>query len=270
MTNLCPIDRCARPAHEGWTICDQHSWELERNLGDIPALAAELDITLSRQTASGQRNGARSSEKPLAFDYGASEAAFVLRNALVGWVRDLEPDPGPGHDWPADTLDAMARWLLGRIDELRTHPAAEEVVGEISAAVRECTRAIDRRAGRVYAGRCLASRPEGECQVELYARPDKATIKCSGCGATYTLAERRAAMVAWAADRLCTIREIVWLAAMSGQYPETKRTENRLNKWVERGVISPVGVNIHGRETYRFSDVMDALTKADTRKANPA
>lgn len=248
----CPVDECTRPSHDGWTICTHHSWTLERDLGDIPALAEQLDITVSRQTASGARNGARSTERPLAFNYGASEAMYALRNTLVGWVRDLDP---AGADWPADTVPALAMWLLARMGRLRTHPAAEEVVGEVCAAVRECWRAIDRAAERMYAGQCGAAGPEGECVEPLYARPDRAAVDCRACGATHLIEERRAKILAELADRLLTAREIARLAAWSGEHPDTARTEKLLSVWVARKRLAPHGVDLHGRPTYRFGEV---------------
>lgn len=263
MSSLCPHDNCARPIHDGWTLCDQHAWEMERNLGDIPALAAELDTTLSRQTASGQRHGARSSDKPLAFDYGASEAIYVLRNALVGWVRDLEPDPTPGRDWPADRLDAMATWLLGRIDQLRTHPAAADAVGEISAAVRECTRAIDRRAERVYVGVCGH---EG-CAVGLYAAPGRANVACPGCKAVHFVEHRREAMRASLYDRLLTAAEIARMAAYLGDLLDRERVRKLIAKWEQRGVITAHGVNYRGDPTYPFGETLTRLLDAKEKRA---
>lgn len=224
-------------------------------------MADELDTTLSRQTASGQRHGARSTEKPLAFDYGASEAIAVLRNTLVGWVRDLEPDPGPGHDRPADRLDAMALWLLARIDALRTHPAAEEVVGEIGAAVANCTRAIDRRASMVYAGTCGH---EG-CTEGLYVAVGRPNVTCRGCGARYDVADRTAEILTALQDRLLTVRQCARMAAYSGEFPDTRKTENLLNKWVQRSILQAHGLDLKGRETYPFGDILDRLRASRAR-----
>lgn len=260
--DLCPAENCSRPRHDGWTLCDQHSWEIERSLGDIPALADELNTTLSRQTASGQRHGARSSEKPLAFDVGASEATFVLRNTLVGWVRDLLPDPTPANDWPADRLDVMAIWLLARIDQLRTHPAAEQVVDEIGAAVRECTRAIDRRAEKVYVGEC----GHDGCVIGLYAAPGRANVTCPGCKASHPVEARRDALRASLYDRLLTAAEIARMAAYLGDLLDRQRVRKLIAKWEQRGVITAHGVNYRGDPTYPFGDTLAKLLDTKERK----
>lgn len=259
VSHMCPYDKCSRPAHDGWTLCDQHAWELETALGDIPALNEELNTTLSRQTASGQRHGARSTEKPLAFDAGASEATYVLRNTLVGWVRDLLPDPTPGNDWPADRVDAMARWLLARIDQLRTHPAAEQLVDEIGAAVRECTRAIDRRAAMVYAGTCA-------CGEGLYAAVGRANVACRGCGARHTVADCLEALRASLYDRLLSAAEIARMAAYLGDLLDRERVRKLIAKWEQRGVITAHGINHRGEPTYPFGDTLARLLEAKERK----
>lgn len=142
MNHDCPCDPCNRPTVPGWAICKHHGWTLERALAETPALARQLELTITRQAAAGARNGSRSAEKPLAYDPTASEALAVLRSTLVGWVRDLQPDLALQ---PADTLGAIAIWLLRHHGALVVHPAAEQAVDEITAATANGWRAIDRR-----------------------------------------------------------------------------------------------------------------------------
>src|SRR5690606_10226804 len=90
----CPVETCDRPA-TGGLMCGACVSELRRALDAVAELAAELDVTLSRQTPRGATAG-RSSVVPLPYDPRASEAAYVLRSTLAGWVRalrDQNPDP---------------------------------------------------------------------------------------------------------------------------------------------------------------------------------
>lgn len=89
---LCATETCDRPVRDT-TVCVSCLRELEQALGDMTALAEELDTTLSRQTAMGDRSGGSPSAiKPLPYDPRASEALWVLRNTLVGWVRELSEE----------------------------------------------------------------------------------------------------------------------------------------------------------------------------------
>jgi hypothetical protein len=65
--------------------------------------------------------------------------------------------------------------LLGHIPEIRRHPAVVELVDEISDAIHQARRAVDRPADRVYLGQCMET-PDEEgrpvtCLEDIYARP---------------------------------------------------------------------------------------------------
>lgn len=158
----CPVDPCNRPAVPGWVICRHHTWTMQRALAETPALARELDLTITRQTSVGARTGPRSSGIPLAYDPAASEALAVLRSTLLGWVRELQPDV---YRQPPGTLDAVGMWLLHRVGDLVVHAAAEQAVEEITAATANGWRATDRRV------RVRVVLPDGcpECGAQLHA-----------------------------------------------------------------------------------------------------
>src|SRR3954469_11779790 len=82
----CPVATCDRPRPGNAHICGACAGQLERDLGDIPGLVDQLDVTLSRQASGGAGGG---SERPLPFDPRASEALDGLRTTLVGWTRVL-------------------------------------------------------------------------------------------------------------------------------------------------------------------------------------
>src|SRR5207253_6855693 len=69
----CPLD--GKPVHDQAAICAACTADLTQALAEMPALLDDLDLTLSRQTALGERHGGRSSEKALPYDVRASDVS---------------------------------------------------------------------------------------------------------------------------------------------------------------------------------------------------
>jgi LSD1 subclass zinc finger protein len=238
----CPADHCDRQMPGTSQICGACAAQLGRALADVPFLAAQLGVTLARQSS--KASGGRSATVPLPYDQRAAEAAWVLRSALTGWVRLLADD-----DRPADDLASMARWLTQRHHALTRHPAADEAHGEITSAVRQAERAIDRRAERWYAGRC------GDCDTDLYARPGAAMVRCAACPAEYDVDDRRQELLAAAEDTLAGAALIAQALTSLGQ----PVTPERLRQWAHRGRIVAHGADQRGRALYRVGDVIEVL-----------
>lgn len=233
-------------------ICGACAGELARALADVPWLAAQLRVSLTRQTS--RSTGGRSATVPLPYDERAREAAFVLRSALVGWVRVLAD---PDDQSPDDDLAAMAGWLSSCHGALIRHPAAEEAHGEITEAVRQAERAIDARAERWYAGPC-------QCGEDLYARPGAALVTCHACAEQYDVAERRSYLLAAAEDTLAGATLIAQALTSLGQ----PVTPDRMWKWAERGRIVKRGTDLRGKPLYRVGDVIDLLANQSEKVAS--
>jgi hypothetical protein len=245
-------------------ICGACAGQLVRALHDVPFLAAQLRVSLSRQAS--RTVGGGSTVIPLPYGERASEAAWVLRSTLVGWVQVLaERDSGsfgpfcPQCEhvscgiirlgpWPDDTLQAMARWLWLRHERLTRHPAADEAHDEITSAVRQAERAIDRHAERWYAGPCV-------CTEDIYARPGAAMVTCPACGSQYDVAERRGYLLEAAEDTLAGATLIAQALTSLGQ----PVTPDRVWKWAQRGRIVAHGTDLRGRPLYRVGDVIELL-----------
>jgi hypothetical protein len=251
------------------SICGACSAELGRALDSVAELAAELDVTLSRQhTRDGSGTGEVEDDPtpavlhigPLGYDPRASEAAYVLRSALVGWVRDLQHHK-PEDDWPDDTAASMAAWLSARLSRLNKHPAAQELHGEILGAVRAAERVVDRPADRWYAGICAAPLDGGQrCQRDLYAKPAAAQVTCPECGCEWDVKERREWLLGLAEDVLASATEIARAVTRLGQ-PVTPAA---IRGYAHRGHIVAHGQRVvGGREvpTYRLGDVLDVIAQ---------
>lgn len=262
---------CGRPERRAY-LCPPCVGDLEKALGDVPALADEVEITATRQAVTGQRNGPRSTTRPLPFDWSADHDLDDLRGTLAGWVRDLHRS-GP---WPADTIPAMARWLMRHLPDIAKHPAAAAIHDEISYAVGQSRRAIDRRPDRWYAGQCRAAyhttddttdaEPNACCLAHLYVNPGAELFTCPNCSTVFDVADRRAELLAMAEDVL----ETATVIARAITVLDARITPERIRQWAARGRIAAKGLTVNGQPTYRVGDVIDRLTddaERNTRRA---
>jgi hypothetical protein len=223
---------------------------LARDLAVIPALAVQVDVTISRQGATAGSGGARSAVRPVPFDVRASAALGDLKAILVGWVRVFAEG---GTDWPVDSVGACADWLGRRVADLRVHPAAGEIVTEVGTATAACWWAIDRAPELSFAGACV------ECAAPLYVAAGAAVVRCptAGCAASYDLTGRRAFLLDAARDYVLTAAELrralpAWGAPLN---------DSTLRSWRARGRLRPAG-EVAGRAVYRIGDVLDLLIGA--------
>lgn len=252
--------RCGRPTRDAAYFCDDCGDKLARALAEVPWLDTELEVTITgTKGVDYRRGGVRSTEHRLPVNLAASTARDTLRAVLVSWVLFCDEEgvrhQSPRVGLPSDTLAAMSRWLLWRVDGLALLDIGPEAVAEVSAAVGHARRLIDRPADRWYAGPC-------DCGEDLYARTQAGAVACAGCEATYDIATRREWLLATAEDRLANAATIARAVSWLGAAP---LTSDRVRKWAERGRILAHGHD--GRSPlYRVGDAIDLLA-GDTRRA---
>lgn len=174
---------CGRPTER--MLCTQCVWEIRRELDRVPDLVAELETALSRQAVMAESAGRidGQGETPLAYGTLAAQARDELRLCLVGWVRDLARDDP--RLYPRDELDAMARWLTSRADEIAIHEAAKEIHDEITRRCREAWHAVDRAANRTRfpVGPCPDTPCEGQVDAYIPTSSERpARLECDQCG----------------------------------------------------------------------------------------
>lgn len=214
-SNKCPVD--GTPVKDT-TICRVCIGQLKRDLGDIPALSDDLDITISRQAVLATRYGSRSAEKPLTFQPIASRVASTLKAVLVGWVREIGPDLetrwvnelGPRCEncthqtcgthvvevWPDDTTTSISRWLLKRADRIVTRLDADALADEIGHSVAAARRVIDRSATRseFFVTACPETYEGDRCVGEIWAtlptdEADETYMECTVCAHRWLTAQ---------------------------------------------------------------------------------
>ena len=176
--------RCDRPPMTGLAWCNGCRRRIEADLGDLPAHAADLEVTLARDTASrlGGRPGA---DKPLPYSTAAADALHRMRAFLVGWCRLLHEEQGVA--LPRDTIQSMGLHLLAWIGTLARHEAAAEFADELHDVVAAVVGAIDlpQDRTRVFVGPC----PE-DCEGEVWAsfprdEGKRPVMRCRACGAEW-------------------------------------------------------------------------------------
>ncbi len=268
---LCEVNGCDRPSPDGAPACSTCALTLYEHLvlvnGD---LAEDLELALARQVRFGA-GGRRGGETPLPFGEEASEAIWVLRSAMVGWIRVLEettpPRPaGPvcvtckhgscqlsrHRKPPPDTLAGMASWLTWRVEMLRHHEAGAEAVDELLEAVRQAQRTVDRPADRIYVGPC------DECGQSVYARPGRQTGRCRDCELEYGVDEQREWMRAQTEDM---VGSAAWVANVARGLGVTV-SASTVRSWAKRGKLTPAAYaeplkpGGEPRPLYRVGDVV--------------
>ena len=231
----CPICQCEQS--EG-LLCHSDTSALERELGDVAALVAELDISLSKQARIGGGGKGGLARERIPINVGAMQAADVLANVLATWVIDV-----CGEDWPLGPRAGSAsfsRDLLSHIPEIRRHPAVVELLDEVTDAIRQARRAVDRPADRQYLGQCLMETPDEEgrqvtCLAELYARPDASEVTCKVCGTEHEVGERRAWLLKRAEDMIVTVREA---SSYLGEVGGIRVSQASIRGYLHRGKLA--------------------------------
>jgi hypothetical protein len=186
---------CGKPARDAY-LCRSCSRRLERALGDLPALLADLDVTLTRQAVTGAHSEGKPTKKdsqPLPLHNGAAAVAFDVRHKLTTSVRHLTEARGI-IDLPADNPPAMARWLLLYHDTIRLDPAGPDIASDIHACTTAIMTVIDlpTTRGQFKVGMCPETDEQGTlCPGEVWVHlPAEdlgllATMECRKCGKVY-------------------------------------------------------------------------------------
>ncbi len=226
----------------------------------IPGLASSLDVAITKQARFTQLPGGTPTARPddddvhtvlaaqpLPFGYAASEARGVLASTLATWAALIAEQRGLIH--PVYTLPDLAVFLLDEVQWLRQQPAGADAFDELTAAIRDATRAIDRPAARVYAGPCSAE-TTAECPGHLYAREGSSIATCDACAREMDLDAARDPLLARIDDMVLTGREIELALGGLGSPVKAKT----ISKWRERGRIISRG-QIGTQHCYRVRDV---------------
>jgi len=168
-----------------------------------------------------------------------------VHNTLVAWVRLVVDEDGLDY-WPADTIPACCTWLIGRLDYLTDHPAADEFGYEIRGCWRRMRDAIGERPARRPRCRCGSS---VDGMDEHGARTEDQALwrwcACPACGLTYTF---DAALRGLGRARELTVPAYAEEAGVH---------ERTLRRWVKTWEVQAAGLS-RGGPVYARAD-LDAL-----------
>lgn len=238
MTN-CVVDD--QPA-DGAQLCSGCVDQLAMRLREVPGLVDELEVTITRQAKLGARGGGggSSSEPPLPFDVGASNARGHLRDILGGWCRDVAERSGERlpSSVDRDTLSDASSWLLGHLRAVAHHPAAGDLYDEVTDAIWQAVRTIDRPADTVFAGWCCTA---------LYAPEGRSMASCRECGQAYAVDDARRMLLGQLEGRRATAAEASRILGALG----VRITPARIRLWAHRGKVAA-----DAARTYRLGDLV--------------
>lgn len=240
--------KCGRPTRDAAYVCDDCGDRLAKALGDMTWLEEELETSIGKQRGLPTEGSPAGSEKSLPFHVAAAEVRDNLRNTLVGWVRICAEEgvrsSDPRDGLPENTLTAISRWLLWRVDGLAYHEAGGDAVDEITYAVTQAVKAIDLAPERQYVGPCA-------CGRDLYRKPGAVMAKCRACGESYDAEVLMAALRARVPDLLVTASEGAGLLSRYG----LETTARIIYGWEERAMVVAHGER-KNRKTYRFDELV--------------
>jgi hypothetical protein len=172
------------------------SERLRRALSDLPALIADLDVTLTRQAVTGAHSEGKPTKadsQPLSLNLAAADVAHDLRHTLVSAIRHLTEARGIVTG-PADNPTSMAHWLLKYHDSIRLDPAGPDISDAIHAITARIMRVIDPQPDiRIKVGQCPETDAAGHpCPGGVWAsipREKPATMECRWCGTAWPAIE---------------------------------------------------------------------------------
>lgn len=266
---------CTAPTGDDGRLCRLHTDELARDLASVPGLVVDLQVTTTRQDRiSADKHGSASATKPLPWNEHASGRAFELNATLNAWALDVSRIAEDDRDQlieqhHSDTV-GVARWLRRNLATLRRHPEAGTASDEITDAIREARRAVDKPLDLAAYGPCGNTggddQPHPPCPEYLYAAPNRTTVSCRACGAHHDTAARKTWMLDYVRDMLGTTTEVASYLGLAG----VKTTPDAIRAYASRGRITAVGIDSNRRPLYRYADVITAISERYTRKPKAA
>ena len=277
--------------------------EIDRAIGDMTSLMHEVSLVATKQTNVYRSSGRPDSQQreteawneeqaqiaawlrskdgrvalpstALMVNLDARELLWVAGNTLSGWTRHLAESRAT----ETPTAAGMIGWLLTYVESIRWDEAAGEMHDEITSLHRDLERAVDRSLDRVFAGPCTGEVAEGvQCGLDLYfAGPKAESIKCDGwrspgqegCGATYTITERREWLIGSLDDALVTVDDM--LNALPSLFPELMiPRRHSVNSWIRDKRIISHGKNYVGEPTFVGGELLALIRAYKPHKYGP-
>ncbi|MEV0251176.1 hypothetical protein AB0H76_31605 [Nocardia sp. NPDC050712] len=227
----------------------------------IPALLAELDITLSRADSLAPAGSlgyvrATKTEQALPFNTGAAKAHRDIKMVLNSYTARVAV--AVAHRAPVASVDQV-RFLarhLPRIPDDSEALAGLDVA--LARAVQGAYRTIDRPESLSRIGDCV-------CGVGLYSQPDIDIVRCGGCGIVVSVRQQRRQLLNQAYEMMGTAAELARI--VPDGFGAGRITAERIRQWARRGKLT--GRVVGNRTVYRLGDVLELCTaqRSDLRRS---
>lgn len=213
----------------------------------------------------------------------ADHTAVPVRDAQGKFVRVARRHPDALTS-PATPIEQAAVWMACYPHQLRAHEAAGEMLAEITDALTELRRIVDRPAELRYLGPCPGQLHDGvPCEFGLRAEPGETWVRCGRCNTQHSVPDLQAKARGIAEDQLYTLFEMRSVLAAVGTVVSKQtlhwwangRKENRLEPrgWQHadggRVRITDHQISERDRQVYRLGDAL-ALAARDEKQGGSA
>lgn len=186
---------CGQPCDSAF-LCRGCSLRLERALRGLPALIADLDVTLTRQAVTGAHSEGKPTKadsQPLSLNLAAADVAHDLRHTLVSAIKHLTEARGIT-TLPKDNTRAMAYWLWRYHRSIPLDPAGPDIAEAIHAIRARIVAVIGPEPDiRIKVGNCPEVDEDSRlCPGGVWAsipREGPATMECRACGTAWPAIE---------------------------------------------------------------------------------
>jgi hypothetical protein len=269
---------CAqRPAGDAF-LCAECVDDLSVNLGDVPALLADLEVLTSREARQSVRRKKNRAEHTRWDDSLATDASGVapgLMLAARGFNR--VPFVPPASTVMAEigtelttTVRALtearkmrapqtdhvgaSRWLLVNVQTLAVDVHGPDFARNLAKLHARAMSIIDNEPEGIPLGPC----DQPECRQAMFANPNERDHPCEKCGATYVVADRLEARRDRIRKSLLAVDEILRFVASDPKTFAVRVTEKQLARWINQGRLVLAGHRTDDEApTYRAGDVAD-------------
>lgn len=299
MTSRCLNPRCQRPSD--LHLCNGCWGDLRALLENMPDLMADITVNLAKLSKLGGASigyFTRGEEIQTPLSLGTMTITEDLRGKMASWVRDLwernstdrweecedcettwshgdksHVDPDCQGEWvvnaPAvgvdNTVPALSSWLLRHPTWVRLHPAADDLFAELTEAIGDLHRIVDRSTGKRWVGNCQYEEKDELCDTPLYAEDGDRMVRCRTCGCEWDVAQMRSWWVYRAeVKKPMTPVQLSSIFAAAG----VRVTPAQIRAFAARNRITSKGDNARGHPTYLIADVRSALE--DRYRRRPA
>lgn len=249
---VCPLDHRDQAAPDlpaDRYVCDHCTGRLRGLLTDLPGLADDLQVALVGTVRFTQQRGGDTIDA-----LGPSDAAYVLRATILAnldWITSIR-----AHNIP-QTWAGIGAYLRTSLTWAAQHPDGPQYVDELTHAITNARRAIDRPADRHYLGTCNGTTldPDGLAQIcrePLYAPDYAKTTRCPRCGTPWPTADLRTRQLDRIAHHQVSAVDAERIFAEVG----IDIPARLIRKWKHRRELDTAGVDKRGRPLYEIGAIL--------------